>query len=69
LDLRVERLAFRRLTGEEREKAALAASPFGLRLQPVEVGLLFAGRLLVASDLIGAGGIVAAAIDRGKLAL
>ena len=68
LDLRVERLAFRRLAGEEREKSALAAAPFGVRHEAVEIGLLLAGGIFVALDLLGAGRVAAAAIERGHLA-
>ena len=69
LNLRVQRLAFRRLSGEQRKKsAALAAAPFGLRQHAVEVGLLFAGGVFIAFDLIGASRIGAAAIDDRQLA-
>ena len=68
LDLRVERLAFRRLAGEEREKSALAAAPFGVRYEAVEIGLLLAGGIFVALDLLGAGRVAGAAIERGHLA-
>jgi len=68
LDLRVQRLAFRRLAGEQRKKsAAFAAASFRLRQDAVEVGLLFGDRVLVAFDLV-AGGIGAAAVEDRELA-
>ena len=67
-NLRGQRLALRRLPGEQGEEAAaFAAGAFGLRQRAVEVGLLFGDRIFVMLDLIGARGIGAAAVDHGEL--
>ena len=49
------------------EAGAFAALPARLRYGAVEFRLLAACGLLVAADLLGAGGVAGAAIDRGKL--
>ena len=70
LDLVVDRTALRRLVGEQREEAgAVAAHALGLRGDAVELGRLPGRGFLIAADLLGAGRIPAAAVDRRKLAL
>ena len=68
LDLRIQRLAFRRLASEQRKKAtALAAPSFRLRQQVIEIGLLFGDSVFAAPDLVGARGITAAAGEDRQL--
>ena len=68
LDLIVDGATLRILPGEQREEAGrLAAHPPGLLRDAVEFALLAVGRFLVPADLIGLGGITAAAIDIGQL--
>ncbi len=70
LNLIAERAALRRLAAEQRkESTALAAQALRLLDQPVELGLLLAGGILVAPDLLGCGRVEVATIDRGELAL
>jgi hypothetical protein len=60
----------RRLSAEQGEEAAaLATQSLRLRSQPVKLGLLLRGDILVALDLVRLGGIDRdAAVDRGELA-
>src|SRR5438876_2966036 len=70
LDLIDDRTALRRLSTEQGEEpAALATQALRLLAEPIELGLLLGGRVLVALDLLGLGGIDAdAAVERGELA-
>src|SRR3954447_814867 len=67
-DLIVDRAALRRGTAEQREEAAaFAAQAPGLCALTVELGLLAASMCLQASELLGAGRVVSAAVDRRQL--
>ncbi len=71
LHLAVELVALRRLAAAEQEEAAaaVAAETLALHGQPVELLLLARLRLLVAADLLGAAGVLRAAVQSGKLRL
>src|SRR5262249_16211677 len=66
LHLAVDLGALRRLAAEDRKEAAtLAAHLLRLLIEAVELGLLFAGEVLVTLDLGRLGRIEAAAVERG----
>jgi hypothetical protein len=71
LNLVVDRTALRRLAGEQREESrAVAAHPFGLEGDPVELALLLGGSFLVAADLLVSrriSGAAAAAVEGRQL--
>ena len=68
VDLAVERAALRRRVAEDREEAgAFAAHAARLRHQPVDLELLAVDRVFGAANLVGAGRIVIAAVERGEL--
>ena len=64
LDLGLDRSALRLLAVEQHEEAVLlAAHPAGVAFLAVDFGLLFGLGLFVLAELVGAGGIGAAAVE------
>src|SRR6202012_4927098 len=68
LHLIVHRTALRVLAVEQRkETGAFAAHSPRLKGNSIKLGLLLGGRILIAADLLLAGGVAAATIDHGQL--